>query len=429
VLHLAAFAAATVVAHGLLAADRPPADGLTGFYLLLSLGGVVGGVVTALVAPVVFHTVLEYPLAIVAALALLPPSAFSSVPRLVARSAAGGRGPVAAAGAMVLLAGGAVAVRARGTQDALVASILIAAAGALGAYVLARTARGYAAALALLLGVALLLPADPTLYQARTFFGVHRVYAEQAEGGRHVLLSGTTVHGIEELTGPAAGEPTAYYHRTGPIGQYFAAVAPRGGPPIDVGLIGLGSGALAAYGRPGDHHTYYEIDEAVVAIATDPALFTFVPRSRATVRLQVGDGRRMLDADTAARYDTLVVDAFSGDSIPTHLMTDEAVGLYLARLRPGGVVAFHVSNRYFDLAPVLARLAAGRHLAAAVQDDSPTPAEASHGKLASTWVLMAPDRAVLARATAGHPWVPLADHGGVPLWTDTYTDLLGTARW
>jgi spermidine synthase len=428
VLHLAAFAAAAVVAHGLLAADRPPTEGLTGFYLLLSLGGVIGGVTTALLAPLLFTSVLEYPIAIVAALALLPPSAFSPASPLLdrfdPRVALVGSG-----GLMVLLAGAAVAIRAAGTQRALVASILVAAAGAVGAFVLARTAAGYAAALGSLLAVALLVPANPTLYQARTFFGVHRVYAEQAAGGRHVLLSGTTVHGIEEVTGPAAGEPTAYYHRSGPIGQYFATVAPAGGAPTDVGVIGLGSGALAAYGRPGDHHTYYEIDEAVMAIAADPALFTFVPRSPATIRLQLGDGRRMLDADTGARYDTLVVDAFSGDSIPTHLMTDEAMDLYLDRLRPGGVIAFHVSNRYFDLAPVLARLASERGLAAAGQEDTPTPDDEAEGKMASTWVLLSPDPAALARVTAGHPWQPLIDAGTTPLWTDTYTDLLGTARW
>ena len=185
----------------------------------------------------------------------------------------------------------------------------------LGAYLATRTPRGYATAIGALLAVAVFIPASPTRYQSRTFYGVHRVYVDQANGGRHVLLNGSTVHGMEYVSGPTAGQPTTYYHPTGPIGQWFGTHAKDAGSRR-VAVVGLGSGALAWYGRAADKMSFYEIDRAVVHIARDPSLFTFLHDSPAKIDVQVGDGRLLLAADTAPRSDALVVDAFSGDSIP-----------------------------------------------------------------------------------------------------------------
>lgn len=441
-LHLSVFTAAAMVAHGRLSLERPAPARLTDFYLMLSVGGVVGGGVSALLAPVVFSSVLEYPLFLVAALALLPRSAFvparpPSADRLRARLRArglaiGGTGARitlqgALVGAIVLgTAGAAVAVRSSGTQRALVAAMLVAAVGAGVAFVAVRTPQGFAAAIGVVIGVDLLVPASPTTFQARTFYGVHRVYVDQANGDRHVLLNGSTVHGMEDTKGPTAGQPTTYYHPTGPIGQWFTAHRDDG--PRRVGVVGLGSGALAWYGRAGDDLTFYEIDRAVVDIAERADLFTFLDASPADVRVEVGDGRLLLQDETGPRADALVIDAFSGDSIPAHLLTDEAVGLYLRRVADDGALVFHISNRFFDFTPVVARLAAAHDLVAWQSVDGATPEEAQQGKLTSTWVVLA--RADADVAVAGDPgWAKLDDGGDAPLWTDDRSDLLRLLRW
>lgn len=455
-LHLSVFFAAAMVAHGRLATERPTPERLTEFYLLLSVGGVVGGIVTALIAPVVFNSVLEYPIAIVLALTVLPASAFA--PSARRRSAApdvrrpdilrrdedeapASGGPaqvgahrfvspraVALGLAVVVVAVAAVAIRSSGTQQSLTISILVAAAGGAAAYMLVRTPLGYAGAVGTLLLAALVVPANPTLHEQRTFFGVHRVYEDLTNDRRHVLLNGTTVHGMEDFVGPHAGQPTTYYHPTGPIGQYFEQrrADPR---PAKVGLIGLGSGALAAYGRPGDHLTYYEIDDAVIDIAERPNLFTFVADSAATIDFKLGDGRLELENATEARYDVLVIDAFSGDAIPVHLITNEAMALYERRTSAHGVIAFHISNRYFDFAPVLARLAEAQGLTAYIQDDPATDAQAAEGKLEATWVLLARSPADLGPLAQDPRWSRLGPAPTAPLWTDDYSDLLHVFRW
>ncbi len=421
-LHLSVFACAAMVAHGRLAQERPAPERLTDFYLMLSVGGVVGGILTALVAPLIFSSVLEYPLFLVGALVLLPRSAFDPVKP---RRTVDGRTIMVGAGVAVA-AVAAVAIRSQGTQEALTVAILVAAVGAAGAYLATRTPRGYAAAIGVLLAVAVFVPASPTRYQARTFYGVHRVYVDQANGGRHVLLNGSTVHGMEYVSGPTAGQPTTYYHPTGPIGQWFGTHAKDSGSRR-VAVVGLGSGALAWYGRAADKMSFYEIDQAVVHIARDPSLFTFLQDSPAKIDVQVGDGRLLLAADTAPRSDALVVDAFSGDSIPAHLLTNEAVSLYLRRITADGSLVFHISNRFFDFTPVVARLAAEHGLVAYLGADEPSPEQANEGKLGSTWVVMA-RTAAETRVASIAGWTRLRG-STTPLCTDDRSDLLRLLRW
>ena len=471
-LHLAVFFFAAMVAHGRLAAERPQPERLTEFYLLLSVGGVVGGIATALIAPLVFTSVLEYPLAIVLALTVLPASAFASSrrrgapddgqdddalatptvePSVWRPEGEGAAQPVTyadtasepifhrltwppdsrsvlLAASVVVLAIASVMVRSGGSQEGLTLSILIAAVAAGAAYALARTALGFAAALATLLVAALLVPANPTRFAERTFFGVHRVYDDKTNNSRHVLLNGTTVHGMEDFVGPQQGRPTTYYHPTGPIGQYFQQFD-RDARPHKIGLVGLGSGALAAYGRAGDELSYYEIDSSVIDIAQNRDLFTFVPDSKADVDFKLGDGRLELEAASDARYDLLVVDAFSGDAIPVHLITNEAMNLYTRRLAPHGAIAFHISNRYFDFAPILARLAREQGLVGYIQDDPATEEEAAQGKLEATWVVLAREPADVAGVASDPRWQPLGSGSEAPLWTDQYSDLLHVFRW
>ena len=263
----------------------------------------------------------------------------------------------------------------------------------------------------------------PVLHAERTFFGVHRVL-EDAEG-RHLLVNGTTTHGMQDPADPR--EPLGYYHREGPIGQFLGST-PSDDDGRDVAVVGLGSGALAAYGDPGDRYTFYEIDPSVADIASDPRWFSYLSDSRADVDIVLGDGRlSLVDADEA-RYDVLIVDAFSSDAIPVHLMTEEALAIYVSRLADHGVLAFHVSNRYFDLPPVLGRLTHELGLVGLHQTDLSSPEGVAEGHASSQWVLIAQDEADLDGVRDDDRWEPLGDGDGTPLWTDDFSDLLSVFR-
>jgi hypothetical protein len=420
-LQLAGFTTAALVAHGQLAVDRPGVTELTRFFLLLSLGGVLGGIFAALIAPLVFTSVVEYPIAIVMALAVLPVQPAHATAR---QGRFDGRAAILSVAA-VAVAVAAVTVRSDGTQRSLTLAMIVAALGLAGAYVLARRPLGFAGAVAVVLLLAQLVPANPTLFARRTFFGVHRVY--RAPGGRHILLNGTTVHGMEnQVNGRLDDVPISYYGRQGPLGDVFAALA--SGPPIRIAAIGAGAGSAAAYLRPGDQLTFFEIDDAVVRIASNPSLFSFVSDSKGSVRFVLGDGRIELGRSSGG-FDLVIVDAFSGDAIPTHLLTDEAIRLYVQRIALHGLLAFNVSNRYFDLEPVLARVAAQEGLSGVVRSDTaPTAEELDAGELPSTWVVIARSPDTLGSLTRSSGWEPIGGGAGAPLWTDDYTDLLATLR-
>lgn len=411
--HLVFFLAAATLAHARLAELRPPADRLTEFYLWISLGGVLGGIAGALVAPAVFTSILEYPLALGLVVAMRPATA-------AARRHVDTR---AVAVGAVLVTGLGLAWRATGaasTPEAARLPVLFLALVGAGAYVALRSPRTFALAIGGVLLVAGLAEPNPTLDAERTFFGVHRVFED--DRGRHVLANGTTTHGMQDPADPAT--PLGYYHPDGPIGDVFATTADA--PPRDVAVVGLGSGALAAYGRSGDGFTYYEIDPAVSRIASDPAYFTYLADSPADTAVVLGDGRLSLER-TEDVYDLIVLDAFSSDAIPIHLLTAEAVQDYLAHLRADGVLAIHISNRYFDLAPVVSRLAETFGLSAMGRLDAPTPAQVEAGHWSSTWVALAPEPAALSGLSAADGWGALPPGEG-RLWTDDYSDLLGAFR-
>jgi spermidine synthase len=421
-LQLGAFVAAGLVAHGRLAADRPPASQLTRFFLLLSAGGVLGGIFSALVAPMVFTSVLEYPIAIVLAVCVLPANQTSirssSVPRIDGRL-------LVLSALTVGFSVATVAVRSIGSERALTLSMLIAAVGLAGAFALARRPSGFAGAVGVVLLLAHLVPPNPTLFAERTFFGIHRVYVDTY--GRHVLLNGTTVHGVQNvLDGQLSSEPTSYYSQRGPVGDIFSAITAT--PPQRIATIGAGSGTLATYLRPGDSLTFYEIDDAVIRIASNPSLFTFVSASRGRVGFVLGDGRVELER-AEGTYDMVVVDAFSGDAIPTHLLTSEAMKMYLEKTVLDGLIVFNISNRYFDLLPVLARVAAEDGLTGVVRSDTTlTLAEAEQGTFASRWVVLGRSSDDLGGFLNVPGWVSLGGGQDAPLWTDDYSDLLGTLR-
>ena len=212
-------------------------------------------------------------------------------------------------------------------------------------------------------------------------------------GSEHRFIHGTTLHGVESFAPGRVDEPLSYYSRQGPIGQVFGTLGDR---INSVGAIGLGAGTISAYGRPGGQFTFYEIDGAVAKIASNPKYFTFLHDSKAHVRVVIGDGRLKIAAAPDRSYDLVVLDAFSSDSVPVHLLTREAVELYLQKLRPNGLLAFHISNNYLDLKPVVGGIARSLGCIALAQDYVPTAKLEHGGASRSTWVVVARKQSTLA---------------------------------
>jgi hypothetical protein len=406
--HLALLFCAGVLAHGRLAGERPEPEHLTGFYVLLSVGGVLGGAFNALVAPVVFDTVLEYPLAIALALLLRPRARTTRIREL------------ALAPLPLLLC--LVALAAAQADVGTVRAILAAAVASL--LLFTAWPRGFALAFAGLAAIAVV--GGSALYTERTFFGVLRV--SEGPRGEHVLAHGTTVHGVQRFRSGGSAEPLSYYSRSGPIGDVFASYA-RTTPFRRIGVVGLGVGTLAAYGRPGQTFEFYEIDPAVIEVASDPRFFTYLRDSRADVRFTVGDGRRSLAASRDGTRDLIVVDAFSSDSIPVHLLTREAVALYLAKLRPEGLLAVHVSNRHLQLAPVLAGVADSLGVAAAERFERISERDRRSGRNPSHWVVVARSGARLTPLLARRGWRRLRPDGASRVWTDDFSNVLSVIDW
>jgi len=297
-----------------------------------------------------------------------------------------------------------------------------------------RTAGLFAGAAAgVLVGATVVRTGGDVLDRQRTFFGVHQVTSAQ-NGAWHILTHGTTTHGVQATQGRLRQLPTAYYHPAGPLGDVVFTLA-SDQRLHDIGVVGLGAGALAAYAGPGVRIDFFEIDPAVIRFAENPAYFTYLTeartRSGTAVRVIPSDGRLGLRAMPAASYDLLVIDAFSSDAIPTHLITREAMAIYESRLKPRGLIAFHVSSRFFDLPPVLARIAADRHLLAYVRRDTDIPPErASEAMRASDWVVLARDQGDLGQLAGMAPrWLRLDAGPSDPLWTDDYTSLLHVLQW
>jgi hypothetical protein len=404
-IHCTNLFAVALLVHRRLALERPAVDRLTEFYLLLSLGGVLGGAFNALVAPVLFDSIAEYQIALVLALLALPgPRAFRRDVLLPT----------------LFLAAFVVALVAAAALGTLAIRFVLALAVAALAVFAARPFR-----LALGVGAVLFLTTfgQQALYAERTFFGVLRV-AE--DGNEHVLAHGTTVHGRQRMDPAHRRDPIAYYARSGPLGRIFAA---RGDDFDDVAVIGLGAGALAAYGRPGDRYTFYEIDPAVARIASDPRWFTYLRDSRADVRIVIGDGRiELADAPDRA-YDLVVLDAFASDAVPVHLLTREAVALYVRKLSPNGVVALHITNNHLDLEPVVAGLARSLGLAGLACDHQVSDAERKRGVNHSHWVALARGKAALGGLADDPCWTPLAADAGQTVWTDQFSNILSVVDW
>ncbi|HEU4351719.1 MAG TPA: fused MFS/spermidine synthase [Burkholderiales bacterium] len=354
--------------HGELYRLRPPPARLTAFYLIVAGGGALGGVLVAVVAPVVFTGYYELGIGLVVLVAL--------------------------------------------------ATACFGRLGAVPRY----------ASLAVLLGIAASAGYDGMRYHrdvrvaSRSFYGVLRVKEYGVEGEEsHLrrLVHGAIMHGEQYPHASTRTLLTTYYHQDSGIG---AAIRSLGERPARVGVIGLGVGTIAAYGRPGDLYRFYEIDARVIQIAQNE--FTYLGDSKATIELELGDARLALEREAPRSFDVLAVDAFSSDAIPVHLITREALGVYLRHVKPDGIVAFHVSNRFLNLIPVVARLTKEQGAHAMLVRDDPDEEE-DYRRSRTDWILVSRDPAALKRpAIVARGALEPEDQAGWRTWTDDYSNLI-----
>jgi hypothetical protein len=434
----------SVALHARMYALRPEPDRLTGFYLAMSVGGVLGGIFSGLVAPILFDWTYEYPLLIVAAGLLMPQVfLFPFVGALWRGNAQWRRIKMLAAALLVLVivwVGIANPGKLLGEMHTQIAFLMVAAVGlaAVGRrlpYVIA-----LAGALFLFGGYrAVQISLDGN--RTRSYFGVYTVSTGSTE---RVLTHGTTLHGVQML-GPNSRSITTYYVPGSGVGQAMLAAPDIYGPAARIGVVGLGAGTLSCYAKPGQQWRIYEIDPAVVRIARDSGAFTFLSQCLPNPHIELGDARLSLAQDAPQSLDLLALDAFSSDAVPMHLLTEEAFATYARVLSPRGLLLVHISNRFMNLRPVVAAAAASGGWQARTLDYSPDeewvatrtkagrvrvdPAPVRVSASASEWVALSRDKAVLDRLTARDlNWVPLRPRPGFTGWTDDYASIMPVLR-
>jgi hypothetical protein len=451
-LHLGTFFVVAMVCHGRLAQDRPSTRHLTEFYLWMSVGGVLGGLFNALLAPIVFKTFTEYYLVLVLACLLMAPWG-----RLWERPLSFGLDLVLP-GALGLFAGWLIfhchayeswqGIKQFTGQIADVFTKFFPGEDPPSAYEV-RTALEFGIPsllcfafvyrpLRLGLGVAAIMLAstyythteeqDSLMLRERGFFGILTISRDS--DGFHSLTHGHILHGSQRFDPESDRHiATTYYHRTGPIGQVFEGIIELNHKE-HIAIVGLGTGTLASYGRPGQEFDFYEINPAVERIAKNPTYFTYWTDCQASKKVILGDARLSLVKAPDHYYDLIAVDAFSSDAIPVHLITKEAIQLYFQKLSDGGILALHISNRYLDLEPVARDLAGDLDLLCRVEnDDSVTDEEKEEGKSTSTWVLLARQEEDLGSLAADSRWRPPKQKPGRAEWTDDFSNILGVFMW
>ncbi len=415
----------SVSLHSRLFDDRPEAARLTLFYLVMSIGGALGGLFSALIAPQLFDWTYEHPILLIVAAGLLPMT--SPFARLAARYASSEGSRVARwliiASVVAILVG---TIIPGADLPALLALVLI------GVVAIGRRFPYLVAVAGIMLvagGVEKLeLSATPGK-MTRSYFGIYAL--RDGPNGSRQLVHGTTTHGVQNVGSPERERmATAYFAPRSGIGQAMLAKQQLF-PRARVAVVGLGAGTLACYARPGETWNFYEIDPAIVTIAEDSRRFTFLSNCIPGVETKVGDARLTLAADAPGSADMLVIDAFSSDSVPMHLLTREAFRLYRRKLAPGGLLMVHISNRYLEMLPVVAG-ATEDGWSAVSRLYLPDAAESRNNAGGSLWVALSDDPATLAalqRAAGPNQWRPVKAKKGFVPWTDDRSSILPLIIW
>lgn len=411
---LGAYFVVGLTAHRLLFDARPDARHLTAFYLIMSIGGALGGVFNSIVAPIAFDRLSEYPVTVALCVLLLLAERSRNMPRELALG-------LVLSVILLLPILGIVPGLAELHPDWSVAGTI----GLLAvAYVALYRQRLVPVVAAIsIMGMWGMFGRDAALLYDRSFFGLHIV---KDFDGLRTYSNGTTIHGAQRLE--EIGQrptPLYYYHPNGPLAQVLATETAAKAKAI--GVVGLGIGAMSCYIRPGQDWHFYEIDQKVVDIALDPRLFDFMTQCGQASALHLGDARIVLQGQTDQKFDLLVIDAYSSDAIPVHLATLEATELYMDRLNQDGMLLFHISNRFYDLSLPLAALASELGLEARIWVRNPSGADLARGDAPSTVVALARTVEGLGEVGQDPRWVPLPAPT-IPVWTDDHADLLSALR-
>jgi hypothetical protein len=423
--HQLCFFIIAMACHGELARTRPAAKYLTGFYVALSFGGMVGGLFAGLIAPNVFSWVAEYPILLVLAALCRPP--------------AGERWPRLSLWYWPLLIAVAVALIAPTFRTGLIFDWIeehrvyvaggVAATGIVLAFLLKADRWKLAALAALALVLIRVYPADDGRVETvRSFFGVHKILVTPS-GQYHVLMHGTTIHGAQKFQNdggtPVTGrpEPITYYHRDGGIGQAITAIRERKGGPLRVAVIGLGAGTLTCASQPGETWKFFEIDQSMVDTARDPRYFSYIKNCEPDLQPVMGDARLTFAREPNGIYDLIIVDAYSSDAIPIHLATEEAMEIYKDKLAPQGAVLMHVSNRHLELSSVVVGIADANDLKSWVfSEDSGRDGEYI---FSTSVVVSARDEADIGKLASSDQWTLTEADEKQRVWTDDYSNVLG----
>ena len=422
ILHVIAFFFAVMVCHGELSKHRPSTQYLTQFYLIMSFGGMLGGMFNTFVAPFIFNGIYEYPLMIIAALLLRPwsttPSLKSALLQLIWPASLIVIGLILYASISDLLQ----------YFDIIVISLIVLT---IISFLLRSKPITFAFSTGAIIFLALGLHglSSHTLYQERTFFGVLAVRESVLtdEKGQdetyHELFHGTTKHGAQRLPEDLQKTPLTYYSRPGPMGQLFKEFDAKN-QNWNIGVVGLGAGALTCYAKESQQWTLYEIDPLVVDIASRPEYFTYMKLCAHQSTMRIGDARLSIDKELDGHFDLLIMDAFSSDSVPTHLITKEALDIYFKKLKPNGILAFHITNRHLALKKVLSIHAEQMHLAALIQEykpQNPPPLV-----VATDWVVMAKKSDTLSPLSLSQlgNWEKMPLYFDMKAWTDDFTNIV-----
>jgi hypothetical protein len=423
--HQLCFFVIAMACHGELARTRPAAKYLTGFYVALSFGGMLGGLFAGLIAPFAFSWVAEYP--ILLALAAL------------CRPAANERWPAWTRWYWPFLAVLAVALIAAAWTDGKTQAWLedhrVWVAGGVG--VLAGLAalglnasrwKVFATAVVALILIRVYPSDDGRVVTARSFFGVHKILVTPS-GQYHVLMHGTTIHGAQKFLNddgsPVTGrpEPISYYHKDGGIGQAISAMREVKGAPLHVAVIGVGAGTLTCAAELGETWKFFDIDQTMVDTAKDPKYFTYIQNCAPDVKPVIGDARLTFAKEPDGVYDLIIVDAYSSDAIPIHLATQEAMAIYKSKLAPHGAVVMHVSNRHLELESVVVGIANANELKSWVYDED--SGRDDEYIFATDVVVSAREETDVGKLASSDKWAETEPTEGERVWTDDYSNILG----
>jgi hypothetical protein len=421
VLNLLALFALALACHGELYARRPAPTLLTEFYLWTSFGGAIGGIFAGLLAPNIFNQTYEYPILLVAALFAMPGALAGSMRNFLWRVWPALLAPILATFFYLI-----VGFRFGSGTSVVYQALLVTLVGWM---LLQRRDPARFAALAIcgFIISGLWQPGLRLIEQTRSFFGVHRV-VENISGTHRMLMHGNTFHGAERIReadgAPTQGrpEPLTYYYFGGPIAEVIVAARAAAGKLDEVAVVGLGAGSLACHRRTGENWTFFEIDPEVVRLARDPSIFRFLSSCAPAAPIVLGDARLTL-ASSSQQFDLIVIDAFSSDAIPTHLLTREALRGYLARLSPHGMLMMHISNRHLELAKVVGAVGAIEGLTTLVKTDHNQIDFTADLRAAAMVAVLARNQADFGSLRAAEGWDKV-EGGGVAPWTDDYSDIV-----